>query len=58
MTASVPGQEINPSSTDFAADDRIRRRAKGSLKQMLLWVPESFDLIEAAPADDPDRCTF
>lgn len=52
----VTREKINAPSIYFAADDRIRGIAKGRRDLMLPGIAEAFDLIQAAAADNANRC--
>jgi hypothetical protein len=52
MPAAVPWQEIYLASTNASANQRVRGRPKWCIDDVFGCIPQSFDLIETAAADN------
>ena len=54
VAASVPGQEDDVASGEFAGEEGVRGWAEGGVELDPFLAGEAFDLVEAAAADDAD----
>ena len=58
MAATVAGEKNNLASGEFAGEELVGRRAKGSFHRAPFFAAKALDVVEPAATDDADAMNF